>query len=399
MVDEFIRFRQGTQTVAEYESQFTQLFKFAPELIMTEQRQIRRFVPGLNVEIQKNLTVAQINAFSEAVEKAQRVESARLQVRNFQAKKREFPGSNSLQGDKSTPPKFGRGTGGGRLPGMSRGAPSRGGQVGRGQRGGSQGGSASTPRDPCGYCEKPNHTEDNCWRKERKCLHCGSADHQIPICPVLPREGSESQQSTRTNSGQAKVEGAKPKVLARVYSLESQQVPDSSEVVEGERKLLGDLISLSIKGYDVMLGMDWLTRYNAQLDCKRKVVEFHILGEATLRLNIRGRLVSSALISGIRVRKLLSRGAQGFSAFLINTPTDKLKVKDVQVVKEYPDVFPDELVTLLPEREIKFKIDLLPEISPISKTPYRMAPAELRELKLQLQDLLKRGFIRESGSP
>ncbi|XP_027156976.1 uncharacterized protein LOC113758225 [Coffea eugenioides] len=68
--DEFIRLRQGTQSVAEYESQFTRLSKFAPELILTEQRRVRRFIQGLNVEIQKDLAVAQINIFSDAVEKA-----------------------------------------------------------------------------------------------------------------------------------------------------------------------------------------------------------------------------------------------------------------------------------------------------------------------------------------
>ncbi|XP_027157373.1 uncharacterized protein LOC113758897, partial [Coffea eugenioides] len=147
---------------------------------------------------------------------------------------------------------------------------------------------------------------------------------------------------------------ARPNVAARVHSSEPQQVPDSSEVVDGtipvfqhfskvlvdpgathsfvnpdfmcgidikpaslpydlevsthtgdhrfvtslvyrdyevwvgERRLLGDLISLSIKGYDVILGMDWLARYNAQLDCKKKVVEFRIPGEATFGLDIRG---------------------------------------------------------------------------------------------------------------
>ena len=94
--------------------------------------------------------------------------------------------------------------------------------------------------------------------------------------------------------------------------------------------------------------MDWFVRYDTQLDCKRKVVKFSISVEATLRLDVRGRLASSALISGIRVRKLLSKGAQGFLTFLINTPTDKLKVEDIPVVKKYPDVFPDELVTLPP---------------------------------------------------
>ena len=111
-------------------------------------------------------------------------------------------------------------------------------------------------------------------------------------------------------------------------------------------------------------------------------MEFRIPREATLRLDIRGRLASSALISGIRVRKLLNRGAKGFLAFLINTLTDKLKVKDVHVVKDYPDVFSDELVTLPPKREIEFKIDLLSGTSPIFKIPYRMAPGELKVLKL-----------------
>ncbi|XP_027172053.1 uncharacterized protein LOC113771683 [Coffea eugenioides] len=232
--DEFIRLRQGTQSVAEYESQFTRLSKFAPELILTEQRRVRRFIQGLNVEIQKDLAVAQINIFSDAVEKALRVENARLQVRNFQVKKRGFSASSSTQGDKGTPPKFGRGAGGGRQSGMTRGTPPRGGHNGRGpQRSVSQGSSASVARGPCGFCGKPNHTEDNCWRKERKCLRCGSAEHQIANCPVLPREARVTTQSSKANSGQSKVEGTKPKVPARVYSLEQQQVPDSSGVVEG----------------------------------------------------------------------------------------------------------------------------------------------------------------------
>ena len=161
--DEFIRFRQGAQTVAEYESQFTRLSKFAPELIVTEQRRIRRFVQGLNVEIQKDLAVAQLSASSGAVEKVQRVESARLQVRTFQARKRVTLESSVGQEDTSTPPKLGKGTGGLRFPGMSSDA--------------SQRGSGSASHGPCGYCGKPNHTEDVCWKKGRKCLRCRSADH------------------------------------------------------------------------------------------------------------------------------------------------------------------------------------------------------------------------------
>ncbi|GKF79856.1 hypothetical protein Tco_0235424, partial [Tanacetum coccineum] len=68
------------------------------------------------------------------------------------------------------------------------------------------------------------------------------------------------------------------------------------------------------------------------------------------------------------------------------------------VVRNLPDVFPDELLGLPPEREVKFTIELIPGAQPISKSPYRMAPIEFRELKDQLQELLERGFIRPSVS-
>ncbi|XP_071921795.1 uncharacterized protein [Coffea arabica] len=167
----------------------------------------------------------------------------------------------------------------------------------------------------------------------------------------------------------------------------------------GERKMLVDLVSLDIKGYDVIIGMDFLAHYHAKLDCRAKVVEFWIPGKATLKLDVKGRLASSAMISGVRARKMLFGGAQGFIAFLINAPSDQVRLEDVPVVRKFPDVFPEELKMLPPEREVEFKIDLVPGMAPISKTPYRMAPAELKELKIQLQDLLERGFVRESDSP
>ena len=71
-------------------------------------------------------------------------------------------------------------------------------------------------------------------------------------------------------------------------------------------------------------------------------------------------------------------------AFLINTPSDKVRLEDIPVVKKYPDVFPEELESLPLERKIAFKIDVTLGVAPISKTPYRMAPAKLKELKFQL---------------
>ena len=73
-----------------------------------------------------------------------------------------------------------------------------------------------------------------------------------------------------------------------------------------------------------------------------------------------------------------------------------MKLDDIPVVKEFLDVFPEDLPWILLDREIEFSIDLLPRTSPILKAPYRMAPTELKE---QLQELLDKGFIRPSASP
>ena len=73
-------------------------------------------------------------------------------------------------------------------------------------------------------------------------------------------------------------------------------------------------------------------------------------------------------------------------------------IEDLEVVREFPDVFPEELPGLPPKREIEFCIELLPRTTPISKAPYRMAPAELEELKRQLEELMEQGFIRNSAS-
>jgi hypothetical protein len=73
-------------------------------------------------------------------------------------------------------------------------------------------------------------------------------------------------------------------------------------------------------------------------------------------------------------------------------------LEDIHVVREFPDVFPDDLLGMPPERVIEFKIELQPGTTPISKAPYKMSREELTELKLQLKDLLDKGFICPSSS-
>ncbi|CAL9000355.1 unnamed protein product, partial [Prunus brigantina] len=113
-----------------------------------------------------------------------------------------------------------------------------------------------------------------------------------------------------------------------------------------------DLIPLEMVDLDVILGMDWLAKHRALVDCFRKEVVLH----------------------------------------------NRLRLEDIPVVREFPDVFPENLPRLPPHWEIEFTIELIPGTYSISQAPYRMAPAELRELKTQLQELVDKGFIRPSFS-
>ena len=102
------------------------------------------------------------------------------------------------------------------------------------------------------------------------------------------------------------------------------------------------------------------------------------------------------LISAITARKMLRRGCQGYLVVVRNVEAEKGAVEKVPVVCEFPDVFPEELPGLPPEREIEFCIDVVAGTNPISMPPYRMAPAELKELNEQLKELLDKGFIKSS---
>ena len=110
-------------------------------------------------------------------------------------------------------------------------------------------------------------------------------------------------------------------------------------------------------------------------------------------------VISSCLISAVAARRLLSKGCQAFLAHVVDASIGVLEVGDILVIREFPDVFPEDLPGSPPVREIDFSIELLPGSMPISQAPYRMAPAELKELKTQLQELVDKGFIRPSMSP
>ncbi|XP_028069369.1 uncharacterized protein LOC114271903 [Camellia sinensis] len=171
------------------------------------------------------------------------------------------------------------------------------------------------------------------------------------------------------------------------------------ELLIGNVRVYANLLPLDMNSFDIILGMDWLGEYGATIDCLTKRISFHPPGQSESTFQGHGVISPPYLISAARACKLIQKGCQGYlcSALeeqVVNGSTDK-----VPVVCEFLDVFPEELPGELVDREIEFTIEVLPGIQPISKTPYRMSPVEMKELKTQLQDLLDKGFIRPSVSP
>ncbi|KAL0561310.1 hypothetical protein IC582_001733 [Cucumis melo] len=159
------------------------------------------------------------------------------------------------------------------------------------------------------------------------------------------------------------------------------------------------LLVLDMLDFDVILGMDWLAANHASIDCSRKEVTFNPPSRASFKFKGEGSRSLPQVISAIRASKLLSQGTWGILASVVDTREADVSLSSEPVVRDYPDVFPEELPGLPPHREVEFAIELEPGTVPISRAPYRMAPAELKELKVQLQELLDKGFIRPSVSP
>ncbi|XP_062112467.1 uncharacterized protein LOC133823622 [Humulus lupulus] len=155
-----------------------------------------------------------------------------------------------------------------------------------------------------------------------------------------------------------------------------------------------------MKDYDVILGMDFLTTYNARTDCSKKEVILAPVGEDEVHFQGKVKRTPSPMISAARARKLLANGCTGYLATICNTSKEKLaRPEDVHIVREFMEAFPEDLPGIPLDREIEFEIELLPGTTSISKAPYHMAPAELKELKTQLEELLENKFIRPSHSP
>ncbi|GJY97881.1 putative reverse transcriptase domain-containing protein [Tanacetum coccineum] len=167
----------------------------------------------------------------------------------------------------------------------------------------------------------------------------------------------------------------KPSVISPGYEIEiaSGVKVEINKIIRGCRlELEGhtfiiDLIPFGYSSFDVIVGMDWLSKLRAKIVCYEKIVQIPLSNGSILEVH--------------------GERPEGNLKQLKTMKVNELKLEDIPVVREFPGVFPEDLLGLPPSREVEFRIDLIPRAMPVVKSPYRLAPTEMQELSNQLKEI------------
>lgn len=480
--EEFVNLKQGKMSVREYGLKFTQLSRYAPELVSTMRAKMRKFVSGISDEVvleckgamlNKDMDISRLMMYAQQVEeeKKKRVEVGERQNKRARPADQE---TNHQHSGKSGRQWFKKKSWGHDHSSASAPAPRPSGnqrfQSSQGPRGSgtqSQGSVAQSypSYPPCSTCGKAHRGK--CLMGKDVCYGCGQLGHYHKDCPKAKGTpgGSKTPASTFSAPTAKGATSGADGGRNRLYALSTRQDSEASpDVVTGMlqifsrnaymlldpgstlsyvspyvavnfgfgpeaipepflvstpvgesitakrvykncvvtilcRDTLVDLVELNMVDFDVILGMDWLHSCYASMDCRTRKVTFRYPNEPVLEWEGSPVVPKGKFISYLRARKMISKGCL-YHLVRVNDPSaESPSLQSVPVVNEFPEVFPEDLPGVPPDREIDFGIDVLPYTQPISIPPYRMAPAELRELKEQLKDLLDKGFIRPSVSP
>ncbi|KAD5317690.1 hypothetical protein E3N88_17636 [Mikania micrantha] len=291
----------------------------------------------------------------------------------------------------------------------------------------------------------PNHNQNNNQNTSRGCYECGKPGHMRRDCPQLKKAGGGAAKGRAfvIGSGEAKddpniVTGTFP--LNNVYAsilfdtgadrsfissefskllditptpldykytveladgklIETQHIFRGCVMVLADHELEIDLMPVTLGSFDVVVGMDWLSANQAEIVCNEKIVRVTLQNGEQISIQGERRGVPLNIMSCMKANKYLQKGYTAILALIAEQPKKERKIEDIAVVRDFPEIFPEDLPGLPPKRQVEFQIDLTPGAAPIAKAPYRLAPTEMQELSNQLQELLDKGFIRPSFSP
>nr|GEW48327.1 putative reverse transcriptase domain-containing protein [Tanacetum cinerariifolium] len=135
-----------------------------------------------------------------------------------------------------------------------------------------------------------------------------------------------------------------------------------------------DLKPIKLDSFDIVVGMDWLSKYHSRIIYDEKLIHIPIDGETLIICGDRSKTRLS-LKSCIKTKRYISRGCQVFVAYVMEKKSEDKQLENILVVREFPDVFPEDLPGLPPVRQVEFQIDLIPGAAPVARTPYRLDPS------------------------
>ncbi|KAI3672891.1 hypothetical protein L6452_38991 [Arctium lappa] len=437
---EFLELTQTTETVKEMNRRFTEMALFCLQYAASEDMKMTRYKDMLRTEIREFVSTAQYATLVAMMEAARRQElELETQAKKRKAAQAVAPISVVPKKVRFSDSRTGQRSGGFKPMNSSGGRDNKCfkcGQVGH------YGRDCRVPLMVCFNCKQTGHVKANCLYP--RATDGGGAPRAPTAVPLRITDGRVGQAGTEAARGrvhQLKVDEAQatPKVVTGTFLINS--VPavvmfDSgathSFVSHTFSKCLGcrvgrlgcplvvevaddrtltvidvyrgctleisgvrfpiDLIPIAMRELCVIVGMDWMEVFDAEIVCRRKQVRVRTPSGGELLVQGDSPRRTSAICSAARARRYLQHSGQGYLAYVIDTRGDgeKKTVEDVPVVREFADVFPDDLPGIPPERQVEFRIDLVPGAAPVAKAPYRLPPPEMKELYTQLQELLKR---------
>ncbi|CAA0806336.1 Unknown protein, partial [Striga hermonthica] len=392
---QFLSLQQGTRTVDEYEREFTRLAAFVPDLVRAEAQRAQRFIDGLYPAVHHNIVGHGTQTYARAVSIAQEVDAS---IRR-EAVRDQFQPSAPAQSS-SVPP----------LPALpSTQLPKNNKRKGKGVPADKRTRRRLQQIPQCSTCGRLHRGEFYAVDQAEAEQQAGTMSGMVVLNNV-PVFALFDTGATHTFISRRCLDAIGVRATTTIDPLEvslasGRKIVTSAKASDlslsiGGRVLSTNAFVLEMRDFDLILGKDWLSFYHADIRCHDRENTLYLSGDESITFFGSINRSLPHVVSMAKATKLLRRGnCQGYLVSLVDDSQKARSPHDVPVVREFVDVFPDELPGGPPNRQVEFSIDLIPGAGPVSKAPYRMAPKELEELKAQIQELLRLGFIRPSVSP
>ncbi|KAI3820705.1 hypothetical protein L1987_08253 [Smallanthus sonchifolius] len=261
----------------------------------------------------------------------------------------------------------------------------------------------------------------------RACYECGNPNHFRDQCPKFSntRQGGARGRAFKINTNEAqanndvvndksfvslnfepllaktrsKLEKTFTVEVANGDSLTIDSVIHDCSLELNDHTFPINLVPMPLGSFDIIIGMDWLSNHHAEVICFDKCIQIPLPSGETLRVFGEKPCKGHKLMLCTTTQKYLRKKYVAFLAHIVQKDVKEKNIQDIPIIRDFPEVFPEDLSGLPPVRQVEFRIDLVPGVNPVARAPYRLAPSELQEIESQLQELSDKGFIRPSHSP